>query len=78
MGMGFFALIFAQDFCAQIFDAQIFAQDFPRIFRGFLARRFLRPFLRGFFFVVLALEKLVFQSHAKIRRKSVEKSAASR
>ena len=65
---------FCADFCADFVrrflsrfserNAQILVQIFAQIFRRF-------------FFGVLALQKEVFQSHAKIRANSAEKSAAS-
>ena len=56
-----------------IFAAQSFAPTFAQIFG---AQIFAQIFRRCFF-DVLALQKLVFQSHARMRRKSAEKAAAS-
>ena len=70
----FGALIYAQ--ILRRFFAQILCADFVGRFFVRNAQIFAQIF-RRFFFGILVLQKQVFQSHAKIRAKSAEKSAAS-
>ena len=74
---GFFAQIFgAQIFApifAQIFGTQIIAPMFAQIFGAQIFAQIFVQISRRFFFDVSALEKSVFQSHVKMRRKSAEK-----